>query len=431
MINRSGRSVPFSSSYIPEMGNCVSCCRKKGKSKEKYISDGDNGDTITQNKSQGDVDTKDKNELPTITETKDQPEKKDIKDDKPPQLNEKQTTPKVEPKADKRNDPKGQRSKDKQKKQVESESNDSSSSSDREYGKYKRVYINQNDNSRKNKKSKDTKKKSTKGNNKEATQSIGMIHMDNYQYGTGFRVGSKYVMTAYHIVRKIIDPQKSGNFCVTRLAHQSIWIVFKYKSRNEVFDEKYKPLRFKFKPELIYTNEDLDTAILTLQEDEKEFPKPVQNFAEIDESKHTYLLGHPDGNPLRYDPKIELVSLDEKIFESAKKWSLKNYHEDGYEGITDRRKILFHTSFQHGGSGSPGVMLTSHDKVTVVLMLLKGFPSFYFNKFDEKEKKLFIETRGESFLMEQGISMKSIWLSMKDNYAKLCEDIFPNNCFNA
>ena len=61
-------------------------------------------------------------------------------------------------------------------------------------------------------------------------------------------------------------------------------------------------------------------------------------------------------------------------------------------------------------------------------MMLRGFPSFYYDKFSEEEKKTF----DNAFLIEQGVTLKSIYSALrKSDYDRtiqsLAAEIFGNS----
>ncbi|XP_063448338.1 uncharacterized protein LOC134727873 [Mytilus trossulus] len=235
----------------------------------------------------------------------------------------------------------------------------------------------------------------------EASFSVGIIRGPGGG-GTGFRVGDNYVMTARHVV---IDNIKVGNeIKYLRLKNKDFFIEFEYLKHRQKQNDDYI---FYFK-DMVYQNEEQDTAILELESDSnRPFPPSINIFETIDVDRPIYLIGHPNGDPLTDDPKIELYEYCKETVDKSIQWAcrISQDYESHYDGIDDKRKCLFHCSSQHGASGALGVMVTPHfDEPVGVLMLSRGFPGFYYSKklsFTDEEKKIFL-------VVEQGILLKSI-----------------------
>jgi hypothetical protein len=160
--------------------------------------------------------------------------------------------------------------------------------------------------------------------------------------------------------------------------------------------------------DLVYKNNDLDTAILQLRpKEDMGYPPSIVRFSPLIEDKPVYLIGHPNAEPMMDDPKIEIYDYSEEEVNKSKEWAITTGLPDGNcdEGINNPRKTLFHCASQHGASGALGVMvMPHHDDPIGVLMLLKGYPGFY-----HSTKLSFSDTEKENFLIvEQGVLLKSI-----------------------
>ncbi|XP_076091954.1 uncharacterized protein LOC143063614 [Mytilus galloprovincialis] len=253
-----------------------------------------------------------------------------------------------------------------------------------------------------------------------ASHSVGMIRGPGGG-GTGFRVGDNYVMTARHVV---IDNIKVCNeIKYLRLKNKNFFIEFEYlKHHQKQNDEQI----FYFK-DMVYQNEEQDTAILELEADSnRPFPPPINIFESVDVDRPIYLIGHPNGDPLTDDPKIELYQYCKEEVDRSIQWAcrISQDYRSHYDGIDDKRKCLFHCSSQHGASGALGVMVIPHfDEPVGVLMLLRGFPGFYYSKklsFTDDEKTNFL-------VVEQGVLLKSIENDMILNgRPNLKNEIFSN-----
>ena len=158
----------------------------------------------------------------------------------------------------------------------------------------------------------------------------------------------------------------------------------------------------------MYKNKDLDIAILKLRPKEnKAFPPSIGRFSPLIKDKPVYLIGHPNAEPMVIDPKIKIYKYSKEKVNKSNKWAIANGFSYGnhYEGIKDRKKILFHCTFKEGASGALGVMvMPHHDEPVGVLMLICGYPGFYYS-----QNRSFSNTDKENFLIvEQGVLLKSI-----------------------
>ncbi|CAC5401537.1 unnamed protein product [Mytilus coruscus] len=256
-----------------------------------------------------------------------------------------------------------------------------------------------------------------------ASHSVGMIRGPGGG-GTGFRVGENYVMTARHVVIDNIKVFYEINHL--QINNSNFFIEFEYLKSNQ----KQNPEHIFYFKDMVYENEELDTAILELEADSnRSFPPPINILESIDDERPIYLIGHPNGQPLMDDPKIEIYQYCKNDVDRANKkaGTITKHCRDYYEGIDDQQKCLFHCASQHGASGALGVMVTPRlDEPVGVLMLLRGFPNCYYSKhlsFSDEDKK-------DVLIVEQGVLLKSIENDMILNGSRphLKNDIFrhPN-----
>lgn len=148
-------------------------------------------------------------------------------------------------------------------------------------------------------------------------------------------------------------------------------------------------------------------------------PPALTCFADLSVSE-IHLVGHPGGRQMKedsVDPKWSPVHDNEIIpyIGELARWS-KIYFPDkkDYYSILLKppRKIMFHTTFDKGSSGSPGVIIRNN-KPCVVLMVRGGTPScFYENYFPDKK----VEDHQK---IEYGYAMADI-------YRKMCESSQQN-----
>ncbi|KAL3870645.1 hypothetical protein ACJMK2_038692 [Sinanodonta woodiana] len=269
----------------------------------------------------------------------------------------------------------------------------------------------------------------------EVAKSVGIIRSPLVQ-GTGFRVGDSYIMTANHVVEGIINPvlqpldDRERGQKLKLLGDRKVHIDFDFKLPVDASQQgqvvQGNTLRFNFEPQILYQNKALDTAVLKLKHSSSKFPHQLTRFCHCLENLPMYFIGHSNHEVKKFD-KTNPRDLTESEIKQCQIWSKQhqigcreNYR--GYEGAADPRKILFDCSatFNKGASGSPGFIVSSHDKMPyVVSMLLRGYPDWY---HDEKVKEKMCIPREYSF--EQGVRITEVYKDMKANNPGLCSEIF-------
>lgn len=161
---------------------------------------------------------------------------------------------------------------------------------------------------------------------------------------------------------------------------------------------------FNFNPTLHYTHDDYDIAILELREriDEIKYPPPLTSFSKMQFPFEVHLIGHPGGVQMMEDSEVYpgIISdsyWDERITELSQ-WSLRNCPDTEHTANRDYyaalrhppRKILFHTTFCQGSSGSPGVMI-KNGKSFAVLIVVGGVPKCHYDGIAKVEPKNRVE----------------------------------------
>ncbi|KAL3861898.1 hypothetical protein ACJMK2_007912 [Sinanodonta woodiana] len=257
-------------------------------------------------------------------------------------------------------------------------------------------------------------------------ESVGII-ISPTACGTGFRIGVDYVMTAKHVVDQII---KATPIVLTqgtrpseelRLRNTDVYIDFSHERNGQQGDGNH---RFTFEPDIIYANDSLDTVILKLKPNRKNYPPPVINFTQLSEQTHQgYFIGHPRADIKRTD-RYKRVMLTPHDIIAAKIWSQHQAGVDGFIGIDNPGRVLLHCSFGKGASGAPGFWMCPNDgQAYVVMMLVRGYPDWY---YDEKHPAAMKVGVPSNHLVEQGVPMESIFKDLKENAYHLWEEIF---CF--
>lgn len=163
---------------------------------------------------------------------------------------------------------------------------------------------------------------------------------------------------------------------------------------------------------------------LSCHQDGVGFPPPLTCFGEVALSE-IHLVGHPDGREMKEDDIFPYWSTEhENKIKELGNWSKVFFPDkkDYYSILLDPpRKILFDTTFNHGASGSPGVMIRD-DKPCVVLMFAGGTPKYI---FDNPYSTLQVEDHQK---VEYGFPISDIytkmWNSPRQNVKDLASNIF-------
>lgn len=163
------------------------------------------------------------------------------------------------------------------------------------------------------------------------------------------------------------------------------------------------------------------------------FPPALTYFGDVCDSE-IHFVGHPGGRQMKEDSDVfpkwspnhnnEIIPYINELAEWSKSYfpMVKGEGVDYYSILLEPpRKILFHTSFDEGSSGSPGVMIRN-DEPCVVVMLSGGTPSCYYQGLFpdhpvEDHKKI-----------EYGYAISNIYERMRDSgnqkACNLAEEIF-------
>lgn len=157
-------------------------------------------------------------------------------------------------------------------------------------------------------------------------------------------------------------------------------------------------------------------------------PPALTCFADISVSE-IHLVGHPGGRQMKEDSVIPRWSPDHDkeiipYIKDLASWGMDYFPDkkDHYSVLLEPpRKIMFHTTFDKGSSGSPGVIIRKN-KPCVVVMVRGGTPGcFYENIFPNKE----VEDHKK---VEYGYAITDIfrkmWESSQQNIKDLASEIF-------
>lgn len=190
---------------------------------------------------------------------------------------------------------------------------------------------------------------------------------------------------------------------------------------------------FSFETSIAYSNKEYDFIVLELKvhNTDNPFPPPLTCFGELCESE-IHLLGHPGGEQMKEDSEVFpkwSPKHDAEIIPQITDlghWSLTHLPEvnskqmDHYgELLKLPRKILFHTTFDEGSSGSPGFIIENNN-AWVILMLSGGAPGCFYNKsFNRRDWPVEDDQK-----VEYGYAMVDIYEQMRISEKELASDIF-------
>ncbi|XP_063423658.1 putative uncharacterized protein DDB_G0282133 [Mytilus trossulus] len=188
------------------------------------------------------------------------------------------------------------------------------------------------------------------------SKSVGLI-MGYLTYGTGFRVGEKYVMTSLHFVKDICS--FGGIFKESNLESPDVYICFGY-----TYKFKEDSRIFHFRGQMQYANEELDVAILELTErDNKSLPPKILCSIDSNYDCLFNVLGQSYSIPNQITAyNIKILQKDMNVINKARAWSLDMFYENGYIGLDDPNVELCYCKYQFGMDGSPGIVPILQEK---------------------------------------------------------------------
>ncbi|XP_052230152.1 uncharacterized protein LOC127844162 isoform X2 [Dreissena polymorpha] len=268
-------------------------------------------------------------------------------------------------------------------------------------------------------------------------ESVGPIMTHSRTCGTGFRVGSNYIMTAWHVITSILDPTQTGQLNGQNL--QEAYISFS--------DPPTAPnvIIFTFKC-IAYFHKDLDIAILEISDANQRLPVKLSLRKEdIPHLKHLSLIGfgHPKNPGKHFEYRCPIVYQQNQAsltaFVQKHRQDIINHLDVTFVGhwqskgidpgaVVDRgyqdadNKLLIHCFMEQGASGSP--ILACVDAaagiVEVVGVLTHCIPDYFFC-LNNEGKKWILE---KEFRFEAGSRMKFIFQFLCSENPDLAQAIF-------
>ncbi|XP_060560357.1 uncharacterized protein LOC132720278 isoform X2 [Ruditapes philippinarum] len=274
----------------------------------------------------------------------------------------------------------------------------------------------------------DTFTQSVMANLNISLMSCGALINDGNLEGTVFRVGSKYVMTAYHVIKDIKH--------LIQTARDNIFVNFA-ESVCVVSCKTYRVI-------IEFYVKEVDIAILALHDvaNLETLPKPLLLWPKnVDLLKIRNIsvigYGHPDSPYKKHlekckiltDPLTETRVTAAKDFLQKKKeeftqditWIGKDHTsiDRGYGDYNNRNIIKFDCYMAKGLSGGP--ILTNEHKTTRVIGIVIGMrPELFYNLSHNKQA-----TFPKDFMFEFGVKMHIVYEQLIAVNPALAQDIFP------
>ncbi|XP_053380815.1 uncharacterized protein LOC128548982 [Mercenaria mercenaria] len=268
----------------------------------------------------------------------------------------------------------------------------------------------------------------------EQMKSVGVLISNGNLVGTVFRVGSKYVMTALHVINNVIDPTKTGVSDVALLDSTDTYINFNESPLTPPM------VPYRLKRDFIY-NVDLDVAVLEVT-NPSNLPMKL-NLCKAESGVTNVSLigyGHPGQIKKCLDPKCEIVHPNSHRILSAQAWLQQNINyfksalhgigrnsalvDKGYQGYDQSSKLIFDCYMEHGASGAPALTNDNERSVQVVGILTHGLPDFYFS-LPELMKPQF----PRNYRLEVGAKMKEIFNWINSQSREIAKDLFGEGVY--
>ncbi|KAK3598777.1 hypothetical protein CHS0354_020888 [Potamilus streckersoni] len=267
----------------------------------------------------------------------------------------------------------------------------------------------------------------------EVGKSIGILHVENEPWGTGFVVGNGHVMTCLHTIIFMLGIRAETENGIQLEIKQHIYKV-KISFHFNLVSSRNDDSCFGFEQSEIYFDTNLDVIVLKIDRscwNYQHLPRPLTRFCDLLPSSQFDFFGHPHGEKKQVDENCRIKTLsssmiDEKRYKVAQYLRGKNFDLqvflDPYDGILNNGCYLFTTLFVAGGSGSPGITFSERSNpdsqtYAVGTMLCGEYPNFAPNQIPHDDLNTDLK-------IQFGTKMSSIFSSMKQTNPHLLMDVF-------
>lgn len=182
-----------------------------------------------------------------------------------------------------------------------------------------------------------------------------------------------------------------------------------------------------------FYDENLDIIMLEIKENYGiPFPPSLTNFGDLQLTDKFHFIGHPEGRPKERDADCVLLDIPREKADDIRSdmrhflgeevsLNVQYTYGDPYHGIDDPNRCFFNCSFEHAASGSPGITIDQNGTVKTCIVLLGGYPTFYWECSGDIKSKMPADLR-----FEFGIKLSAVYASLKKFNAALCDQVFQN-----
>ncbi|CAC5386874.1 unnamed protein product [Mytilus coruscus] len=246
------------------------------------------------------------------------------------------------------------------------------------------------------------------------SESVGIVR-GQFINSSCWRVGQNFIMTVWHGIEQQIRGH-DNNMNENKLKYMTV----------EFCNKK----QFRIRPSIVYQNKELDTVVLQLEATSRNLPPPLTKFhivdPENDDGALLHLIAYPLGEKKQIHFDVELWTPTHTRIQilkdfCASKYKFSGNYDNDYDDLLQKDRLVVKCQFEHGASGCPGIMLShNNNEPHVVLMFARGFPNFYYRRKFSRERRTFPKSK----LLQQGISICSIYNDIKKKNPQLCRQIF-------
>ncbi|XP_060605705.1 uncharacterized protein LOC132758174 isoform X2 [Ruditapes philippinarum] len=239
----------------------------------------------------------------------------------------------------------------------------------------------------------------------EMMKSVGLLYWNNAPRGTVIRIGSKFILTAWHVIEPIVSSpgridnngRPKNSVILQNLKKKDVVNVgFNKDAKNKEHD-----CRSGLLPKICFLDRAEDACILELDCDSALLPAPFNVFMDFrkmwdrkPQSKFVHVMGqHPTERIIVLDPGCKVISKGDEKVKKIDKWLKKNKSkvvrnghdkhdvEECYEYYYESEDyLLLDTYLEFGASGGAVVSFTPDGDIALVGVLLQGIPSWYWNE---------------------------------------------------
>lgn len=263
-------------------------------------------------------------------------------------------------------------------------------------------------------------------------QSVGVMIYNGNPQGTVFRVGPVFVMTAFHVVKRIITDPKENVIDPSRLEREPNLFIS--------FEESICTPKMQYRVKLKFWNQQADVVVIEITNIDMNLPSSLflwqHDFINL---QQTHLLaigfGHPKNTCKKHFEKCKIIGDDscrykvmmENLVKHADKYrnalcdADAHLVDEGYTDFYNTHLIKLDLFMGKGLSGGPVITLEPRSQ-RVVGIIWGGKPEFYY-KLPSQVQNAF----PHDCCFEVAITMKVLYETISSQDKELAEQIFVDN----